>query len=134
MSIGSRLKQARKAERLTQEQLAAKAGLKQSTISDLENGKSASSTSIATLAHALGVSALWLETGKGDAARPRLAAAPPPTPKVARMVLAYEEEEALLDLFRRTDDAGRTEIMETAIEQARAAALERRRNQLQSDS
>lgn len=134
MSIGSRLKQARKAERLTQEQLAAKTGLKQSTISDLENGKSASSTSIATLAYALGVSALWLETGKGvEAASSRLTAVAPPAPKVARMVLAYEEEEALLDLFRRTDNAGRAEIMATAIEQARAAAVERS-NKMQSDS
>lgn len=65
MSIGNRVKQARKAAKMTQIELAAKSGLKQSTISDLEVGKSQGTTNIASLAAALGVSALWLETGKG---------------------------------------------------------------------
>lgn len=65
MSIGTRIKQARKVAALTQGDLAAKSGLKQSTISDLELGKSKGSTSTASLASALGVHPLWLETGKG---------------------------------------------------------------------
>jgi phage repressor protein C with HTH and peptisase S24 domain len=65
MSIGNRMKQARKAAKMTQIELARKSGLNQSTISDLEVGKSQGTTYIATLAAALGVSALWLETGKG---------------------------------------------------------------------
>lgn len=65
MSIGSRVKQARKQAKMTQIELAARAGLKQSTISDLEVGKSQGTTNLASLAAALGVSALWLETGRG---------------------------------------------------------------------
>ncbi|AWL03381.1 peptidase S24 [Massilia oculi] len=65
MSIGTRVKQARKAAKLTQIELAKKSNLKQSSISDLEVGKSQGTTNLASLAAALGVSALWLETGKG---------------------------------------------------------------------
>ena len=66
MTIGQRLRQARKAAKLTQEELAIRTGIKQSTLSDLELGKSAGSTSCATIAHALNVDALWLETGRGS--------------------------------------------------------------------
>lgn len=66
MSIGTRLKEARAAAKLTQAELAVKSGLKQSTISDLEKGKSQSSRSAALLASILGVSPLWLETGRGS--------------------------------------------------------------------
>lgn len=65
MSIGARIKQARRAAKMTQLELAARSGLKQSTISDLEVGKSQGTTSVASLASAMGVSPLWLETGKG---------------------------------------------------------------------
>lgn len=65
MSIGSRIKQARKGTKITQAELAKRSGLNQSTISDLEVGKSQGTTYLATLASALGVNALWLETGKG---------------------------------------------------------------------
>lgn len=65
MSIGTRVRQARKAAKLTQLELAARSNLKQSTISDLEVGKSQGTTYLASLAATLGVSALWLETGKG---------------------------------------------------------------------
>jgi len=50
---------------MTQIELAGRSSLKQSTISDLEVGKSQGTTYLATLAAALGVSPLWLETGKG---------------------------------------------------------------------
>jgi phage repressor protein C with HTH and peptisase S24 domain len=65
MSIGNRVRQARKDAKMTQGELASKAGIKQSTISDLELGKSQGSTSVASIATALGVSPLWLETGRG---------------------------------------------------------------------
>jgi phage repressor protein C with HTH and peptisase S24 domain len=66
MSIGSRVKQARKQAKMTQIELAARSGLKQSTISDLEVGKSQGTTNLASLAVALGVNPLWLETGRGS--------------------------------------------------------------------
>lgn len=65
MSIGTRVKEARKAAKMTQIELAKRSALKQSTISDLEVGKSQGTTYLATLAAALGVNALWLETGRG---------------------------------------------------------------------
>lgn len=66
MAIKDRIKEARKDAKLTQIELADRSGVKQSTISDLERGVSRGTTSLAQLASALGVSALWLETGKGD--------------------------------------------------------------------
>jgi len=59
------MKLARKAAKMTQIELAKRTGLNQSTISDLEVGKSQGSTFLATLAAAMGVNALWLESGKG---------------------------------------------------------------------
>jgi len=57
-------------------------------------------------------------------------AAPVPT-REAMMVLAYEDEQQLLDLYRRTDSRGRDEIMGTARDEAaRAVAAEARRNEM----
>ena len=66
MSIGSRIREARKNAKLSQNELALKVGVKQSTISELETGESAGTTVLASFASALGVNALWLETGKGS--------------------------------------------------------------------
>lgn len=65
MSIGSRIKEARRAVKLTQKELAKKVGMAQASLSELETGESQSTTMIASFAAVLGVSALWLETGKG---------------------------------------------------------------------
>lgn len=65
MSMGDRLKQARKTRKLSQMRLAKMTGVSQSTISDIERGRNAGSTESAKLAAALGVSALWLSTGRG---------------------------------------------------------------------
>lgn len=83
MSIGSRVKLARKAAKLTQAELASRSGLKQSTISDLEVGKSQGTTYIASLATALGVNALWLETGKGQMTGPHLSVVEPDVPALS---------------------------------------------------
>lgn len=66
MSIGTRIKECRKEAKLTQKQLAEKIGIRQSTLSELENGESAGTTLTATFAKELRVSALWLETGRGE--------------------------------------------------------------------
>ncbi|WP_314435509.1 XRE family transcriptional regulator [Massilia timonae] len=65
MSIGSRIRDARRAAKLTQKALAQKVGMAQASLSELETGESQGTTMIASFAAALGVSALWLETGKG---------------------------------------------------------------------
>ncbi|MBU9618102.1 helix-turn-helix domain-containing protein [Burkholderia multivorans] len=65
-TYGKRLRAARKGARLTQKQLADKVGLKQATISELENDEYDGSAKTAALADVLGVNALWLAEGKGD--------------------------------------------------------------------
>jgi transcriptional regulator with XRE-family HTH domain len=64
-TLGRRLRQTRLARGMTQTQLAKLSGVKQSDISKLERGDSASSVGIARLARALGVDPLWLELGEG---------------------------------------------------------------------
>lgn len=63
-TFGERLRTARKQARLNQEQLAAKAGLSQTTISDIERGRNEGSRDVVALARALGVGAEWLLTGR----------------------------------------------------------------------
>lgn len=65
-TVGSRLKKARKYAGLTQVELAKKSGSKQGAISDLEGGRNESSTKLVEMAQAMGVSADWLATGKGE--------------------------------------------------------------------
>jgi phage repressor protein C with HTH and peptisase S24 domain len=74
MSIGSRIKEARRAAKLTQKALAQKVGMAQASLSELETGESQGTTMIGSFAAALGVSALWLETGKGSMGLESLAA------------------------------------------------------------
>lgn len=105
MLIGQRIKSARNDAKMTQGQLGAKVGMSQSAISELETGESASSTLIASLAAALGVNALWLETGKGD--RHGQVTSVATGRGEARTALTYEDAEVLLDLYRRADERGR---------------------------
>lgn len=64
MNLGARIRASRKAAGLTQVALANRAGLKQSVISDLENGNVLTTTFLVNIAIALGVSPKWLQTGK----------------------------------------------------------------------
>lgn len=65
LTFGSRLRSARKAARLTQKALAAKVGMSQSNLSEIENEEYPSSSFTAQLADALRVRALWLAEGRG---------------------------------------------------------------------
>lgn len=71
-TLADRLKAARKHAKLTQEELAARVGLRQAAISKLEKGDSVVTTSIVELAQACGVRIPWLRSGRG----PMLDAAP----------------------------------------------------------
>ncbi|WKT59133.1 helix-turn-helix transcriptional regulator [Microbulbifer thermotolerans] len=64
MQLKDRVRAARKKAGLTQAQLAEKTGLDQSSISNLERGKSLSSTHAYQIADACGVDAAWLITGE----------------------------------------------------------------------
>lgn len=63
-SLAERLLTARKARKMTQQQLATKAGVTQTTISDIERGRNLSSTELPSLAKALGMTVDELLTGK----------------------------------------------------------------------
>lgn len=101
MSIGTRIREARKSVNMTQAQLAKKAGIVQSTLSELETGASDGTAFVASIAAALGVNALWIQTGKG-------------LPAPAEPPVTEDSESDLLDFYRRTDDRGRLEIFKIA--------------------
>lgn len=63
--FGKRLKQARKAKKITQAKLAALVGMAQSTLAQAES-TGFGSTWTPLWADALGVNALWLATGEGE--------------------------------------------------------------------
>lgn len=65
-TIGQRVKACRTALGMSQRALAELSGLQQPTLSSLEAGRSNTSGSLASIAAALQVSALWLETGRGE--------------------------------------------------------------------
>lgn len=64
--LKDRLKLARANKNLTQEQLGKAIGKSQELIGAIESGRNKGTKSIGSLAAVLGVSAVWLETGKGD--------------------------------------------------------------------
>lgn len=70
MEFKDRLKAARKYAKLTQARLAEIVGIDQTSISDLERGKSQSSSYVAQIAKACRVSAIWLASGEGEMAAP----------------------------------------------------------------
>lgn len=65
MTVGARVKLARKHSGLSQQQLAEKIKVKQPTISELERGLSQSSAYLVQIAQACDVDPEWLATGKG---------------------------------------------------------------------
>jgi phage repressor protein C with HTH and peptisase S24 domain len=66
MSIGDRVKRARKRIGMNQKELASAIGIKQPTLSELERGESRSSAYLVQIAEACKVNPRWLATGIGD--------------------------------------------------------------------
>lgn len=66
MEFKDRLKTARRHAKLNQTELAERAGLTQTSISDLERGKSKATAFAAQIASVCGVSPMWLAEGVGD--------------------------------------------------------------------
>lgn len=65
-TLQERLIHARKQKQMSQAQLGKAIGKSQSAIAALETGRNKASTDIAKIANALGISAIWLETGQGE--------------------------------------------------------------------
>ncbi|CAI8959912.1 Helix-turn-helix domain-containing protein [Pseudomonas soli] len=70
MEYKDRLKAARQHAKLTQGELADAIGITQTSVSDLERGKSKGTSFNARIAQACGVNALWLENGLGSMLTP----------------------------------------------------------------
>ncbi|MDW0357691.1 XRE family transcriptional regulator [Halomonas venusta] len=66
MTIGDRVKRARKHAGLNQRDLAKAIGITQPSLSELERGESRSSAYLIQIASACGVNASWLATGEGE--------------------------------------------------------------------
>ena len=64
-TVGDRIREEREAQNIDRAELSRRTKIGYSTIAELENGGMKSSTKLPTIADALGVSATWLETGKG---------------------------------------------------------------------
>lgn len=64
-TLGARVRYARKAAGLSQKALAAAIGVKQPTISELENGESRDSTYLPEIERETGFRAMWIKTGRG---------------------------------------------------------------------
>ena len=104
MSIGDRIKQARKAAKISQQELAKMIGADQSSVSDLERGKTSSSAIIASYARALKVNPYWLETGRGKADLSFIA----PT-EIA--INHHDEINQVIDMMNKTDQRGRVKVL-----------------------
>ncbi|WP_223556698.1 XRE family transcriptional regulator [Pseudomonas sp. BF-R-01] len=76
MEFKERLKTARQHAKLNQTELAERAGLTQTSISDLERGKSKATAFVAQIASVCGVSPMWLAEGVGDMLK---GVSPPPS-------------------------------------------------------
>lgn len=86
MEFKDRLKKARKQSGINQHELAQRIGVKQTSISDLERGKSKSTSFVTQMAHELGVSAMWLATGKGEMLERTVQAKPEPSANTSSVV------------------------------------------------
>lgn len=77
-TVGQRVKARREALGLSQDQVAKAAGIKQSTIANLEGGRNKATRQVVQLAAALRCRAQWLAEGKGDPELPGNTPATPP--------------------------------------------------------
>jgi len=107
-TLGQRAKLARGAR--SRALIAKKAGIAYTTLADIENGHTQTCTTIASLAKALEVIPIWLETGEGSMRQPEQ-----PTPDVAhfqsRQRHARQLVQDVCDLADQISDDGLRELL-----------------------
>lgn len=123
-TLGERVTRLRKALELTQDELAKKAGVGQSTINGVEKGaRQKMPSSLIEIAHALGVDAFWLKTGNGSQGKKTLEIPAPnyvQETNTAHTLFAREKTvrdrriEAINALLQETDDYGLVAMLEKA--------------------
>lgn len=89
-TLGQRLKQCRKDSGYKQAEVCARTGIKQGTLSELENDKYPTSSFVPQLAQLYGVDAMWLATGSGTKAKIKVSDI---AMKIAEMVSEMPEDE-----------------------------------------
>jgi transcriptional regulator with XRE-family HTH domain len=119
-TLGKRCRHARQYFGLKRKDVAKAAGMSYSTLADIENGNSHTSTKIASLSGALGVRAAWLENEDGPMvsttnASPPDARACEPIPRP--YMHEHETVRQIIALLETTDDVGKG-IAYLAISQA----------------
>lgn len=122
-TIGDRCREARHKRGLSQEELAARAGVSGGVIANTEWGRNKTIRKLTAVARALEVDPHWLATGNGPAAPLRLAAAP-------GTALPDEQDQQLalhwLATWHAADDTHRA-LIESAFAVAASSAAPRRR-------
>lgn len=122
-TLGGRLAWARAQRKLTQADLAAKAGVKQSTIGNLESGARKNPRELLALCAALYCNPDWLVTGKGewDVAKTR-------TSHVAEKGAVYHvpsaDERGMLEVWRRMSPSDRKLMLAQMAEKAERYQLD----------
>lgn len=99
-TLGDRLRWARERRGYSQQDLAERVGVRQSTIGNLESGARRRPRDQRKLADALGVNELWLETGRGPRDR-----------DVGDTARLSEDETDLVLAYRILDGAHRAELL-----------------------
>lgn len=106
----------------SQSELSRRSGVPQPTINRILKGggkRGPETETIRKLAEACSVTFEWLLEGRGSQ-KPRLQVVEGEK-RPARMILAYDDEEALLDLYRRADTRGRRSIQRFAAREVAGA-------------
>jgi transcriptional regulator with XRE-family HTH domain len=127
MSIGSRVKEARKARAISQKELAAKIGTSQPALSLLESGESQGTTFLARIASILEVNPLWLETGRGSR---ELAMAPPQAGGGSLNLKAETATELQLLMVYRSANEREREAIDDLVNELRLQIEARARDQV----
>ena len=133
-----RLKSAREAAGLNKTKFAIAVGVSNPTVTDWEKSThdggiiEITGPRLTKICEVLNISPRWLLYGEAGTPAPQLqiVAIPVPDERPARLILAHDDEEALLDLYRRTDDRGRIEIAAASADEVEAAIKRSRSNKL----
>jgi len=99
-TLSSRLREVRLQRKLSQAELAKKAGVASTTISSIEQGRNRGTTLIVPIAKALGVREEWLVSGKG-----KKEAGVEPVAGEQYYLVAKSPQEAAEQLLAKGDDA-----------------------------
>lgn len=104
-TLGNRLKNCRKESGYTQSEVCSRIGIKQGTLSELENDKYPTSAYVPHLAKLYGVEAMWLATGRGSKSSQPAKAQGETITKIVSLVekLTREQQAALLHFLQLSE-------------------------------